>query len=330
MGEMCLVAFNKNKVENIRVYLAAEVHGVVKNTRIKFDMLRYLNQEADVGCLLIELGCYEADAINSYLECGKKSILQTVVNREKCYANTEMEIKFYEKLYQFNKTLPSVKKIRVCGIDCNSKFRDLIYYMEYLIMKSCVNINLKHSMLTILNKIKNMLREKENIHIILKSIDKLELVLKSTDFEETTRVIRVLSEVKTKLLRRLHPKEERKIREEYMAKRILDEVNTNIHLKCFGQLGYSHIFPLIKDLIPLSQIIKRETYVIKIMFIYNGCKYIKMEDNVWEEYIIDMYTPYNSVTKKLMENNLFPIKLEKEKVIKNILREMPEGFYIVL
>lgn len=320
-----------------KMYLAAEIHGVKNNSQIKYDLLCSLNQYAGVTFFLVEMGCYEAEGLNYFLMTGDINILKrTIKNREPCYANTNEELGFWIKLCKFNLLLPQDKKIKVIGIDCNGRFRDLVFYAKYINKSIKIKSSLKKSIEGELFKLETGLKQGECTDTLIFIVKDIIKKIEYLDPIIIEKLKMILEEIYIKLYRLSNPVLAKMKREEYMVRRLSNELQKNPHANFFGQLGYAHVYKINEHTIPVADhIIKRLTdpeLLTKIMFIYKDTVYQKKEKNTWMQYELDMFDIENTVTKQLLKNSDFPLILleNKENVNRYTLYENNTGFYIII
>lgn len=95
------------------VFLVGESHGTVANEELGLKFLKYFQKQAGVKYYLIELPYSTGYFLNQYLITGDESILNGFSGG---YWSKQTSDK-WRKIYEFNKTLPEDKKIKVVGID---------------------------------------------------------------------------------------------------------------------------------------------------------------------------------------------------------------------
>ncbi|WP_157785710.1 hypothetical protein [Clostridium tunisiense] len=102
------------------VFFTGEYHGELGNEKISLEMLKYLNKTSGVNYLICELQYSVVFKFNKYLETGDEKLLNEAVNvvrkKNSDYAG-ENYYKFWQGIYEYNKTLPEEKKIQAFGID---------------------------------------------------------------------------------------------------------------------------------------------------------------------------------------------------------------------
>lgn len=102
------------------VFFTGEYHGRLGNEKISLEMLKYLNKTSGVNYLICELQYSVVSKLNKYIETGDEKLLSEAVNvvrqRNPAYAG-ENYYKFWQGIYEYNKTLPKDKKIQAFGID---------------------------------------------------------------------------------------------------------------------------------------------------------------------------------------------------------------------
>jgi|GEM_PF-3125154 len=94
-----------------RVFLAGERHDEKANDDLSFAMLRYLNREFGVRTLVLEQAYAVGLCADEYLRTGDTILLEDLPSRE-----------YWKKLYDYNRSLPAEKRLRVVGADIESSF----------------------------------------------------------------------------------------------------------------------------------------------------------------------------------------------------------------
>lgn len=100
------------------VYLIGEQHAIAKNYDIQLYFIKYFNQNQNVRYIISEDGFCDTMLLNRYLETGDDSIIQNIVEGTKgSFAYSKNYYSFYEKVYEYNKSLPADQKLVFIGID---------------------------------------------------------------------------------------------------------------------------------------------------------------------------------------------------------------------
>ncbi|WP_165445419.1 stalk domain-containing protein [Bacilliculturomica massiliensis] len=101
-----------------KVYLVGEQHAVASNFDIQLYFIKYLNRHQNVRYIISEDGFCSSMLLNRYLKTGDSSIIKTMVSGTKgSFAYSKNYYKFYEKVYEYNKTLPEDRKLCFVGLD---------------------------------------------------------------------------------------------------------------------------------------------------------------------------------------------------------------------
>ena len=102
------------------VFFTGEYHGNLGNEKINLQMLKYLNKEEGVNYLICEMQYSVISKLNKYIQNGDaelfKDAIDAVRKRNPQYAGDDY-YKFWQGLYDYNKNLPSDKRIQAFGID---------------------------------------------------------------------------------------------------------------------------------------------------------------------------------------------------------------------
>lgn len=127
------------------VILTGEMHAVGMNTELELYMLKYLNQKQNVNYLLCETGFASGQLFNKYLDTGDESILKCIYAELKGTAAGTMEsYEFWVSLYNYNKTLPESKKIKVVGIDIEHQANTAYKYLFSLLPQGSAHDRMKN------------------------------------------------------------------------------------------------------------------------------------------------------------------------------------------
>lgn len=116
------------------VFLAgSEWHGTTASYDLQYALATTLNREAGVKYLLMGIGYATAQTYNAYLETGEKEILDAITSAIKYSNSSNHEHRLsWEKLYQYNQTLPEDQRISVVGIDLEYEVYLAIRYLSTL------------------------------------------------------------------------------------------------------------------------------------------------------------------------------------------------------
>ncbi|MGV8984450.1 hypothetical protein [Clostridium sp.] len=140
--------------ERYNIFFTGEYHGSLGNEKINLQMLKFLHKEAGVKYLICEMQYSVINKLNKYLQSGDEALLKDAVDvvkkRNPQYAGEDY-YKFWQELYNYNKSLPNDKKIQAFGIDV-----DLIGDYTIKEMKSLIP-NIKPP-IEISNKVNDFIR----------------------------------------------------------------------------------------------------------------------------------------------------------------------------
>jgi len=110
-------------------FFCGEIHAVEINEEIKFELLKYLHQNADVRYYVPEAQFSIAHYLNKYVQTGDEYYLDLIIP----YWHRSYNVyEFYQKLYEYNQTLPSHERIEVIGFDTTGSFRSIISVIHLL------------------------------------------------------------------------------------------------------------------------------------------------------------------------------------------------------
>lgn len=116
------------------VFLAGEAHGVKMNYDLQLELIKYLNNKADVRYILGEFGYSVGEHINKYLDTGDEKILEYVVkNSEGSIFGSNEFYEFLKKIQEYNTTIAEDKKIKFVGIDLEMKLSFAVDYLSSII-----------------------------------------------------------------------------------------------------------------------------------------------------------------------------------------------------
>lgn len=100
------------------IFFTAEVHGVKANAELEMKFLKYFKEKSDFKYYLLENSYSNAHFINKYLDTGDIEILEEIYEPLKgSFAWNKSSYDLLKKVYEYNKSLPKTKKIKVVGVD---------------------------------------------------------------------------------------------------------------------------------------------------------------------------------------------------------------------
>ncbi|MCU0392650.1 MAG: hypothetical protein MUE81_16180 [Thermoflexibacter sp.] len=101
-----------------RVFLTGERHGIYDNQLLQFAFLKFLKEKAGVKYLLHEGGYAASVYYNLYLENGNEQILDMIFSSYRgTFEYSKSKKDFWKNLYQYNAKLPENERIIVLGLD---------------------------------------------------------------------------------------------------------------------------------------------------------------------------------------------------------------------
>lgn len=113
------------------IFFTGELHGVKDNVDLRMKFLKYFKEKTDFKYYLCELGYSHAYFLNKYLETGDVKILEEIYKSLKgTFEWNKDNYNHWKLLYEYNKTLPEDKRIKVIGVDLEHQI-DIAY--KYLI-----------------------------------------------------------------------------------------------------------------------------------------------------------------------------------------------------
>lgn len=120
-----------NDLKDKEVFFTAENHGIKANTELELKFLKYFKEKADINYYLMELSYSDSCFLNQYLETGDESILEEMYKPLKgTFAWNKQGYEHWKKVYEYNKTLPDDKKIKIVGIDIEHQSVNALRYMN--------------------------------------------------------------------------------------------------------------------------------------------------------------------------------------------------------
>ena len=115
------------------VFFTGETHSTKKNFEVMMKMIKSLSEKTNLKYLLVEDSTSNSILINDYLQSGDISKLNMVFKNFKgTFANNKELYQYYQDLYEFNKSLPSDKKLTYIGIDIEHQPSVAVNYLESL------------------------------------------------------------------------------------------------------------------------------------------------------------------------------------------------------
>lgn len=234
-------------LKNKKIVLTGESHGLDKNYKMMFKMLKYLQEEIGVKYLIIELGQADAYFLNKYLESGDEKILKDYYSNypEQKTAN-EGKYELFKNIYEFNQTLTEDKRIKVIGVDINTGVTDK-YILDIIKDKGIMTNELE----VLLNELedfnyyapvlyKGLMNKVDDLLKDIKSNPDTYIKMFGDDFEGFEYAIRSLGNLCKSFT--VDAKDKHNLRDSFMYKNF-KEIDDKLHNPIyFGQFGGAHIY----------------------------------------------------------------------------------------
>ncbi len=120
-----------NDLKDKEIFFTAENHGIKANSELELKFLKYFKEKADISYYLMELSYSDSCFLNQYLKTGDESILEEMYKPLKgTFAWNKQGYEHWKKVYEYNKTLPDDKKIKIIGIDIEHQSVNALRYMN--------------------------------------------------------------------------------------------------------------------------------------------------------------------------------------------------------
>jgi hypothetical protein len=110
------------------MFLIGEYHYVKDNSKLQLKFLKYFKEKTNFKYLLWEASYLGGKNYNIFLETGDEKLLSP-------YLNTEEELEFWKKLYEFNRSLKNEDKIIVVAPDVGNIQNNISYLIDTLSSK---------------------------------------------------------------------------------------------------------------------------------------------------------------------------------------------------
>ncbi len=116
------------------LFVTAEVHGLAVNQQLEFEFLKYFQENAGIKYYLQELPYSTSMLLNNYLASGDEEILKKVYSPLKgTYEWTQEKYDHWQKVYEYNRTLPPEQKIIVLGFDIEHQLENAFWYLNTIL-----------------------------------------------------------------------------------------------------------------------------------------------------------------------------------------------------
>lgn len=228
------------------VFLAGESHAIKKNYDMQFALIQYLRETAGVRVLLLESGYASAAYLNIYLQTGDLKILQSYFgNLAGTSACNNEEYAFWQKLYQYNASLPQDDRLISVGIDIEHQWDTALLFLQSLVQNRQAPEEIKSPLLalTSFTSFSNGSKINELMKLLQASIEKHRTVYQEFlqesfyDFEFSVRNCLVGIDA--------YSNDEEKfdaVREPAMYDNFLSVYEHYGKGKFFGQFGAEHVY----------------------------------------------------------------------------------------
>lgn len=267
------------------IFLTGENHGVKANEKLRIKFLKYFKEKTDFKYYLCELPYSISYFLNIYLETGDIEILKEIYKPLKgTDAWNRDDFNHWIKLYEFNRSLPKNRRIKVIGVDIEHQPENAFRFMKYILPKGDIPMEIRK----MIGEIKSILNN--DINISDNNIEEFSLKL-NRDLEDKEYTYRKylgkdyfrFKFVNKNLLHRhkvYHGNNFNGIRDKKIYKNFLEIEKRLPKGKYYGQWGLSHIFqkpfPYVNwlgaRLNGQGSIFKGK--VLSIAYVYDNCKYL--------------------------------------------------------
>ena len=173
-------------LEKYPIILIGENHGIAKTFEIELFWIKYLNQNANVRDILLEEGYCDAQLVNRYLETGDMTIIEKMMDNLKgTFAHSKEQYEFYKALYEYNKTLPQDKKLKVYGVDIQHQVTTGLSYMSSLLPDQEEPKEIKEMIGLFREYVNGKLKSAENITAVRKDFEAIQkdMEVQKADYE---------------------------------------------------------------------------------------------------------------------------------------------------
>lgn len=270
-------------IENHKIFLIGENHGVKSNVKYKMKFLKYFKEKTDFKYLICELPASMTYFLNLYFKSGDEDILKEIYQDLKgTDAWNRDEYNFWIDLYHYNKKFPKDRKIIPMGIDIEHQPRNAIKFIKKVLEDS---VSLSEEIIKSITKLENADKDidYEDLKILNKRLYR--------EVKENKKLYKDISEKDCFLLKHINrnilnmvevysSNNFQGVRDNKMYDNFLKLTRDFSDEKYFGQIGLSHIFqrsfPAIdwfaSSLRHLESKFKGK--VLSIAYTYIDCKYL--------------------------------------------------------
>lgn len=295
------------ELENKEIFLTGESHGVSADTELEFYFLKFFKEKADIRYYLHELSYSDACILNQFLETGDEKKLEVFFAPLKgTYEWTKEEYEKWKKVYEFNRSLPQNKKIKIVGIDIELQPISALRYIYSLIPNKEIPTEIS-PVINELMAINLTINDAENIEDSI--IKNMSIKLKN-NIENNHRIYEDylgdklfdFEMINDNILYNFEAREDRKtfdkIRDKKMYENFVKIYNKLPNGKYYGQFGLNHVFQDKQNEVDwIASLMDGEKSPVKgkvlsTIYLYKDCKKARNRD-----YKTIPMTTYNSADK---------------------------------
>lgn len=312
---------------NKELFLTGQIYGVKANTDLELKFLKYLNEKADVKYYLQEIPYSSSISINEYIKTGDEKILQELFSAAKGGVLwSKEEYAKWKMVYEFNKSLPSNKKITVLGIDIEQNPITAFKYMKSMLpqdapnpkidgaikeLKDAVNISIDNgnAIKAFSERLKNSINENRDVY-------KLYLRDKAFDFEMiNNNVLNAVDVFSSKDANEYNKTRGKKMYENFKY------IYSNMPQKgkIYGQVFiYNMFLKSHKGIDYFATLLNGSDSPVKdklvsVMYTYKNCDYMVMGQNgAYTSRPISNYRTDNNSLDSIIKDNIALVKLNGE------------------
>jgi len=305
------------------IFFTGEYHGRLGNEKISIGMLKYLNEKEGVRYLICELQYSIVSKLNEYIQNGDEKLLKEAIevvrNANPSYGGDDY-YKFWQELYNYNKTLPEDKRIQAFGIDIDFQVNYTLNEMISLIPDTEPSIEISGKINDFKSILSGDVESDEAVAKILVNLD--------NDINNNTDIYITFfgdnfDNFKNNLCSIINTMKYMKNQSEYRDDLIYDNFmriyNKNPKGKYYGQFGQMHIFrETVKyngeEEITLAKFIedKGKLKVLSIPIVSNKIvnQYADIEKLNLKDFTLFKLNGKNSPYKKGLDNSLTDKEIE--------------------
>lgn len=149
------------EVENYRIFLVGESHGMSINQELESALLEFLVTDGGVQNYLLELPPSVVGFLRDYLETGDEELLDFLFSAaEGTYFSTQESYRHWRRVHDLYRSLPEEKKFALLGVDVEHYPILAFQYLQYLLDK----VDDNHLSETMLGEIARVLRGERSIY----------------------------------------------------------------------------------------------------------------------------------------------------------------------